>query len=301
MSTIMLTFHGGSSSTSINNVGAYNVVGDVASPASPFYALQPEQIANFGALPAVRELRGIVAHPTDGTLLVANAYKEFNQILQFTPTSAPGVVEFSAIYAQKQVNHPFDIVFAFEKYLFVSNQDAVSDNGPAITYYPRAGADGKVFPTSRKFGRLRGLASDGKYLYVAGAEAGKTAGCLFVFGPNGALVTSHPLDAPVHLLYDGARYVYIGDEAKDCVYLYDTASGTAPTPLVEGHTGLEDTAGLALLPLNPSSAKLLVASRKGKAVLAYPITLGTPPRWDGTYTRLLGGLADWPEFIFVVP
>lgn len=293
----MLSFHGGSLATSINNVGVFTVADGSLTPATPFYALQPAQTTDFGALPALRELRGLALHPSDGTLLVANAYMEFSQVLQFTPTSEPGVFEFSAIYAANQVNHPFDLVFAFNDYLYVSNQDAVKGDTPAIIYYTGPNAPGETFATAEVFKDLRGLAFDGKYLYVADAGTGT----FYAFtADGGAPAQTFKLGEPVHLLYDGTRYVYIGDEAKNCVYLYDTTTQDAPTSLIQGDTGLDRTAGLALVPVDSSSATLLAASRKGNSVLAYPITLGTPPTWDGTSKPLLSGLTDLPEFILLV-
>jgi hypothetical protein len=299
VSNIMLTFHGGSSSTSINNVGVFTIANGTTQPADPFYALQPAQDADFGALPALRELRGLVPHHSDGTLLVANAYKEFSQILQFTTMPESAGVEFGGLYAANQVNHPFDVVFGFNDYLYVSNQDAARGKSPVVTYYTGANTDGAIFTTSVTFQSLRGLAFDGKYLYVADAGADKKPGSFYVFASNGDLVKSFALEQPVHLLYDETHYIYIGDEAKNCVYLYDTISQDAPTPLIDGKTGLDHTAGLALLPVSSASATLLVASRKGSSVMAYPITLGTPPKWDGTYKPALSGLTDLPEFILV--
>jgi hypothetical protein len=301
VSTMLLTFHGGSTDTSINNAGAFVVTNGEPAPSTAFYALGPARQTDFGALPALRELRGLALHPTDGTLLVANGYKEFSQVLQFSPTADPTLFEFASIYASNQVNHPFDVVFAFNDALYVSSQDAGQGGSPVITYYTGPGAKAGVFPASASFQSLRGLAYDGKYLYAADAGAEKGDGMLYVFAATGETVKSFPLAQPVHVLYDGARYVYIGDEDKDCIYLYDTVAEQAPTTLIGGDTGLDHTAGLALALGQSPSATLLAASRKGNAVLAYPITLGDPPTWNGSYKPFLTGLTDLPEFVLVAP
>jgi hypothetical protein len=95
------------------------------------------------------------------------------------------------------------------------------------------------------------------------------------------------------------------DEHDDAVYVYDTSkapSGDA-VKVVHGHTtGLDHTAGLCLLPGSTSgSATLLVASRVGRQVLAFPIDLKHhTPSWNPqTSTTVLGNdvLSDNPEFI----
>jgi hypothetical protein len=300
MSVVLLTFHGGSTQTSINNVGVYELGNGGGRPGDPFYALGPAVRRNFGALPALRELRGLASHPEDGTLLVANAYRSFNQVLQFSETSTPHMFEFTGIYASDGLNHPFDVAFGFDNALYVSNQDAEDGKHAVITYYTAAGAKGVEFPAKAKFATLRGLAFDGTYLYVADAGA-KGDGMLYGFSSDGHLHRSHPLKQPVHVLYDGTRYVYIGDESEDCVYVYDTTTDAAPTPLIKKGSGLDHAAGLAFIAATSSSATLLVASRKSSEVLAYPITFDPTPGWDGTRNTFLQGLTDFPEFVFVRP
>jgi hypothetical protein len=86
----MLTFHGSSNDSSINNVGVFTVTDDnQAAPASPFYALGPRAQGGFGALPALGELRCLTLDPLDGSLLVANGFKDFSQVLNFSPASGP--------------------------------------------------------------------------------------------------------------------------------------------------------------------------------------------------------------------
>jgi hypothetical protein len=296
---LMLTFHGGSIDSSINNVGVFTVSDDnQAEPATPFYALGPRAQGGFGALPALSELRCLALDPLDGSLLVANGFKDFNQVLQFSPASGPSRFAFASIYASDGLNHPFDLVFAFDNNLYVSNQDPNPklSKSPVITWYSAPGAKAEVFKAQATFQTLRGLASDGSYLYVADAGT-KQDGMLYAFDESGKVRVSYPLSEPVHLLYDGTRYLYIGDEHDNAVYLYDTVSRTAPSGLLTGATGLNHTGGMALIKTSPSSATLLVASRVGQAILSYAVTLGTPPTWDGAKSVLLGNLSDLPEFI----
>jgi len=296
---LMVTFHGGSSRTSINNVGIFSVADDHAQPVDPFYALRPSRGTSLGALPALAELRRMVM-AADGTLLVANGYKDFSQLLQFSPSSTPASFEFASVYASDQLHHPFDALFAFGNDLYVSNQDAdlKKSKSPAITFYSTSGANGQVFLAEQTFRALRGLAYDGNYLYVADA-GGNEDGAFYGFDASGRKKVSHALEQPVHLLYDGTRYVYIGDEHKNAVYIYDTVTQNVPLGLITKDTGLDHTGGMALVTTSATSATLLVASRLGHAIMSYPLELGNPPTWDGTKQTLLSNLTDFPEFLLV--
>jgi hypothetical protein len=71
-----------------------------------------------------------------------------------------------------------------------------------------------------RFTALRAIATDGIYWYAADAGSTSTPGGVQAFDQHGAPEPQGPLNVPqpVHLLYDGARYLYIGSEAKNSVY-----------------------------------------------------------------------------------
>jgi hypothetical protein len=146
---------------------------------------------------------------------------------------------------------------------------------------------------------VRGLAFDGTYLYVA--ESG--AGVVRALDASQRQAAAIAVDQPVHLLFDGARWLYIGSESADAVYVYDTTAppGTGAVELIHGKgAGIEATAGLALrVGASRETATLYVASRKGKRVLSYPLSgLDATPVWSPpTSTVYLDQLADNPEFI----
>jgi hypothetical protein len=98
-----------------------------------------------------------------------------------------------------------------------------------------------------------------------------------------------PVHEPVHLLYDGSRYLYIGSEKDNAVYQYDThEGGTSLDTFICTSTAvrIDHTAGLAIF-----NGYFYVASRKGMAINQYE--LATP----STGSVYVSKLADSPEFI----
>jgi hypothetical protein len=94
---------------------------------------------------------------------------------------------------------------------------------------------------------------------------------------------------PVHLLYDGTKYLYIGSEKDNAVYQYDTTgNATTVSPFIKSSTAapIDHTGGLAI-----ADGSFYVASRKGMAINQYPLAQPDSGR------VFVSGLADNPEFI----
>jgi hypothetical protein len=288
---MLVSFHGGTSASSINNVLA------VSSSAPPTVApvLVP---GSNGAMPALNELRGLTTD-ANGNLYVVNAYKEFNQVLVFSPPGASGTTwTFASIFVggkDSQLSHPFDAAFGADSNLYVSNQD-----NNEITYYE--GATGELMGVFAKgFTTLRGIATDGTYWYVAdeGNKKKKIPSAVWIYDTKGNQQTSSlTVNQPVHLLYDGSRYLYIGSEEDNAVYSYDTYTAPNGTTLVSYVANttwvpIDHTSGLAI-----SGGNFYVASRKDKSINQYPMP--SPPTPPTNASVFVSGLADDPEFILWV-
>ena len=307
--TLAVSFHGGATLPGINNVYAFShgKAGRVmlGTPNAP----------DPGLMPALSELRSFVASSDGSFLFVANGSKERSQVVRFTAGASgepPWV--FHDVYASEGLAHPFDLVHGFDGSLFVSNQDT-----NAVTCHASAGGPATTFATG--FSEVRGLAFDGTHLYVADVGADTVS----VYDGTGAKVGTLDVKRPVHLLFDGG-WLWIGsergkvaagaatpsgahgdDDHHDAVYAYDTAKAPAGDVVKVVHgasTGLDHTAGLCLV-AGPTtkSATLLVASRVGHRILAYPIDLSHhSPSWSpSTSQTVLGSdvLLDDPEFIAI--
>jgi hypothetical protein len=304
VTVFLVSFHGGTTGSSINNLGVFSSDGTAR---DPFYALGPAASSagsgaaatSIGALPSLNELRAVLS--TSTALYVVNAYKDFSQVLIFEPTaSTDGFWAFTGVYADKaaELAHPFDVI-AGPSGLLVSNQDTndvVSFTGP--------GATGTVVQSG--FSAVRGLAWDGQALYVA--DSGADLVHLYP-DADSSKVTSFPVEKPVHLLYDdGTQTLFIGSEKDNSVLVFDTtspASSSNPQTLIHGSkSGLDHTAGLALIDVTGTTATLLVASRVGHQVISYPLALvdGAWTWQPATRTTFLHEhqLGDDPEFIVAV-
>ena len=283
MSNLYISFHGGSTGTSVNNLLASDDLQPLLAPSA------------VGVLPALCELRGFLTD-THGTLYVVNAYKDFSNILTFSPPAAgTQTYTFASIFAsgaKDGLAHPFGAVFGPDGDLYVSNQDTLpGQKSSAVTRYegPTKTHPGKykgVF--ADKFVTLRGIATDNTYWYFADEGDSKNPGTVWIYDSNGKESNSLSIDDPVHLLYDGSQYLYIGSEAKNEVYQYDTKNGGQPVKFVTSTAGapLDDTSGLAI-----SGEDIFVGSRKGMSVNQYPLS---NPSGGSTFVE---NLPDNPEFL----
>jgi len=305
--TLAVGFHGGATLPGINNVYTFSDGG------AGRLLLGAANSPDPGMMPALSELRAFVPSGDGSFLFVANGSKDRNQVLRFTPgsTGEPPWV-FYDVFASDGLSHPFDVVIGFDGDVFVSNQDTNT-----VTRHSTPGGPATTFASG--FTEVRGLAFDGTYLYVADV-GGDTLG---IYDGTGASAGPVDVKRPVHLLLDASGWLWIGsergkvaasdvdssgksnDEHDDAVYAYDTSkapSGEAVKVVHGQTTGLDHTAGLCLLPGSTSgSATLLVASRVGRQVLAFPIDVKHhTPSWNPkTSNTVLSNdvLLDNPEFI----
>jgi hypothetical protein len=288
--TLTVSFHGGSSPNAVNNLLSYPQAGS----GTPI--LNPAGVT-------LDELRGFTLGP-NGDLYVVVGNKDASNVLQFTPPVPPGVEYTDGtpfVSPPGELSHPFALVFA-ESSLFVSNQD---DN-KVRQFSASTGVGGSDFADG--FNTLRGIAADANYLYVADETGGKDrkgevswyALPTGASAPKASKAGHVDVDDPVHPMYDGSRYVYIGSEKNSEIYLLDTQNlANAPTqlalpPLITPLAPIQpDVAGLAVVDGN-----LYVASRKGLFIAQYTLDTSTaPPTVPGDGSVFVGNLPDEPEFV----
>ena len=286
MPALLSSFHGGSAANAINTILS------ISPSSSPSAMLLP---TGAGVMPALSELRGFTTDAA-GTLYVVNAYKHFSQILTFSkPTVSGGPVTFASVFVggkDSELAHPFCAAFGSDGHLYVSNQDPNSKGSIAITCYegPTMQHPGRlkgIFADG--FTALRGIATNGALWYVADAGDSKTAGSVSILDASGKKQGSLGVNQPVHLLFDGSRYLYIGSEKDNAVYRFDTTgSATSVTPFITSSktAPIDHTSGLAI-----ADGVFYVASRKGLAINQYLLAQPT------SGSVFISGLADNPEFI----
>jgi hypothetical protein len=246
-------------------------------------------------MPALSELRGF-ATDAAGTLYVVNAYKQFSQILTFsTPTVPGGPFSYAGVFIgghDSELAHPFCAAFGSDGHLYVSNQDPNSRGSIAVTCYEgptmkHPGLLKGIFADG--FTTLRGIATNGTLWFVADAGDAKTPGSVSIFDASGKKQRSLGVNQPVHLLYDGSRYLYVGSEKDNAVYQFDTTGHAASvTPFITSSTTvpIDHTSGLAI-----ANGVFYAASRKGLSINQYPLA------HPSSGSVFISGLADNPEFI----
>jgi DNA-binding beta-propeller fold protein YncE len=290
VSTVFVSFHGGSSASSVNNIIGFPDGG------SPYSVLGPSTTPAFGVLPALSELRAFMLSKGGEHLYVANGSKNTSQVLRFRAPSTPGSSwTFDDVYADKGLSHPFDLTIGFDDQLYVSNQDTNT-----VTAY--SGHHGEPSTFVGGLSKVRGIAYDGQHLYVADAAAGTVT----AYDSAAKSVVTFQVKSPVHLLYDGSRWLYVGSESDNSVIACDThhVKSAKTVDVITGSTGIDHTAGLAIMEGGDgSTVTMFVASRKGRQVLAYPLDLSSGvPTWKPATSEVILDskvLADYPEFVAV--
>ncbi len=280
-STLLVSFHGGDEPGSINNIYSFTGAGT------------PRAILEVPPSQKLSELRKFLFDPSGAYLYVANAYKHLSQVLRFRPGVGPQETWLlEGVYAEALIDHPFDVIAGPGGSLLVSNQDSravTKVNGKEVE---------EPFAGGFKFSEIRGLAYDGKYVYVA--DAGLNAVIAFDASgnPTGSALK---LRRPVHLLYDPANgWLFIGSEAENAVYVWRPAQpGIAPAKLIAGsRPPIDHTAGMALQLEPQERATLYVASRLAKQVLGFELTYSaSQAHWSGETGIALDKLKDNPEFV----
>ena len=108
---------------------------------------------------------------------------------------------------------------------------------------------------------------------------------------------------PVHVLYDGSQYLYIGSESGNCVWVWDPAQPTvAPAQIVASTSSvpIDATGGIALAPDGNGGQYLYVCSRKGQSINQYQLDTSSHPPVASQATVVESGLGDDPEFAGVL-
>jgi hypothetical protein len=293
--TLVVSFHGGSSGH--NNLHSYPGDAKILATGSSEPSLTKAELRGF-----------TLGTGGDSYLYVVNGYKDSSEILQYAPQS-DGTYGAGKVWAKDHLDHPFDAVWGPGGDLYVSNQDPSSDGQIRVTVYSGSGAYQGEF--AEGFNELRGIAWAGDTLWVADEKGGPDqTGAVIAYANQGQLPGS-PTGAsiavtdPVHVLYDGARYLYIGSESGNCVYAYDTAQCNSQTlAVVASSTAsvpIDATGGLAIATDSSSGIQYLyVCSREGKAINQYQLDSSVNPPTTSNASVVQTGLGDDPEFVGVL-
>jgi hypothetical protein len=284
---LTVSFHGGSGGK--NNLHVYPGGADVLEKG------HPER----------DELRGFVLglHADSDHLYVVNAHKSLSQILRYR-SNGDGSYGHGEIWASDHLHHPFDAAWGSDGNLYVSNQDATSKGNIRITGYEGPGGESPgryVSCFAEGFSALRGIAWAGDTLYVAdeGGGADGTGG-VNLYDRAGTPLGSFAVKKPVHVLYDGSRYVYIGSSDENAVYVYDATATVPhrPTQLLQStkDVPIDAVSGLAIVP-SDETTYLFVGDRKGRAINRYVLDTSADPPTASGGTVWLSNLPDRPEFL----
>lgn len=301
--TLYVSFHGGSDSSDWNNVHAFTDQGDEADPPK---VLDKSTLTGGVDL---RELRSMTWGP-DGNLYIANAYKNYSQILSWHQALQPnGQHAFDQEYTHVPGTHPFQGIFGPDTYLYVANQDTLDVRryyGPTsrdgVPGQPVGGGDG-VFLDG--FSSVRGIAFYGGVngnIYVVdetaevnGADTGKIDIFDLATGRQTGTVPDPDghLEKPVHIVWHN-DIMYIGNSGKDNLCYYDPSeSGQVEVYVHKGDANLDAPSGLLFAP----DGYLYVASRKGQQINRY---LPNPDGHSATFESVFvtdDQLEDNPEFL----
>jgi hypothetical protein len=295
--TITVAFHGGGGSTSHTNLHSYPNDTKILStgPSDPSLS--------------TAELRGFVlgATKSDATdLYVLNSEKSKSEILRYE-AKGDGTYHNGKVWATEHLHHPFDAVWGPGGNLYVSNQDPSHDNQIHITVYNSSGKF--VGDFAKGFAVLRGITWVGKTLWVADEKGGPNkTGAVIAYACDSKFSGTPTGDSiavtdPVHVLYDGSRYLYIGSESGNCVYLYDTTQPITQTLAVvassSASANINKTSGIAIANVGGVSY-LYVGSREGQAVNQYILNTSVSPPTTSNPKVVLSKLGDDVEFVGVL-
>lgn len=265
----------------------------------------------------VHGLRGMLPL-ADGTMLVIAAWKENTAILRYGPPADDGVRPFLDVFARTDDSnpllvHPYALAAGPDGTIYASNQDSNTVTRYGAPGTPLAGrplrpdgsADaaraeaGLVVPSRksqpearhrRGIAEVRGIAfgPDGK-LYVADRGDGEVSRWDPATGVREATVASREdgLSTPIQILFspDGAS-MFVSDNKENSVFRIALADGKV-TRFIGPDAGLEAPSALAI-----DGRRLLVGSRKGRAILRFDLASGAPEA-----EPFAKGLPDDPEWL----
>ena len=307
-----LTFHGGEGRSDLNSIHAYSADGK-----------KQGKVLGRASLPAeveLRELRDHVFGP-DGDLYVANAYKDFSQIVRFHGSRGKeGKHAFRDVFLQNDavrnpgLSHPFNIAFDGHGDLYVSSQ-----NTSLILRYhgPRSGAGtaGTPMPIAPSLAQMKnhkfmpgtfcasakevpdGLKVVRKAVFAVGRlyVADRDADCVRKYDPGtgaclGAIAAPGLIDKPIHLIVN-AGMLYVGNRGNESVVKCDLHSEKVEPYIRPKAGGLDNPSGMAIA----EDGYFYVASRGSRQILRYRLSDGWPDKHP-----FIDNLEDEPEFIAAV-
>ena len=304
-----LTFHGGEGRSDLNSIHVYSADGRKLRKALDRASL-PETVE-------LRELRGHAFGP-DGSLYVANAYKEYSQILRFHgPPDLRGKHSFRDVFVQSDaernpgLSHPFSIVFDVRGDLYVTSQNT----SLTLRYFgpdSRAGQPGAPMPLPASLAKVKnqefypgtfcasalevvhGLKVVREATFARGLlyVVDRDADCVRKYDPGtgaylGAIAAPDLIDKPIHLAVSGDM-LYIGNRGNESVVKCDLRSEQVAPFIHPQAGGLKNPSGLAF----GDDGYFYVASRGSRQILRYRLSDGWPDRHP-----FIDHLDDEPEFI----
>ncbi len=304
-----LTFHGGEGRSDLNSIHVYSAKGRKVRKALDRASL-PETVE-------LRELRGHAFGP-DGCLYVANAYKDYSEIVRFDgKVGREGKHAFRDVFVRSDavgnpgLSHPFSIAFDSRGDLYVTSQNTsltLRYHGPCAAN----GLPGTPMAPPVSLSKLKGRRFDPGTFCASAREvpdglqvvreatfargrlhvADRDADCIRKYDAEtgaclGSIAAPELIDKPIHLMAEG-DLLYIGNRGNESVVTCDLRSERV-TPFIQPKAGgLDNPSGLAL----GNDGWLYVGSRGSRQILRYRIADGLPDR-----RPFIDGLEDEPEFI----
>ena len=304
-----LTFHGGADRSDLNSIHVYSSEGSHFGKALDRASL-PEDLE-------LRELRGHTFGP-DGDLYVANAFKEFSQIIRFHGArDRRGKHAFREVFVRNDpianpgLSHPFSITFDRRGDLYVTSQNTsltLRYHGPNSP----AGQPGSPMLLPQSLANLKGRkslpgtfcasASDMAHGLTVVREAAFAGGFLWVVDRDADCVRKYDpatgayldairardlIDKPIHLAVDRST-LYIGNRGNESVVKCDLLTEEV-TPFIRPKSGgLKNPSGLAI----GGDGWFYAGSRGSRQILRYRLSDGSPDA-----RPFIDDLKDEPEFI----
>lgn len=304
-----LTFHGGEGRSDLNSIHAYSDDGKKRGKAL--------DRASLPATVELRELRGHTFGP-DGDLYVANAFRDFSQILRFHGArDKQGKHAFRDVFVQNDavrnpgLSHPFNVVFDAHGDLYVTSQNTsltLRYHGPKST----AGQPGAPMPLPPALAQVKnqkfspgtfcasarevpnGLKVVREALFAAGHlyVVDRDADCVRKYDPGtgaylGAIAAPDLIDKPIQLAVSG-DVLYIGNRGNESVVKCDLHNEQVVPFIHPKAGGLNNPSGLAF----GDDGYFYVASRGSRQILRYRLADGLPDKHP-----FIDDLEDEPEFI----
>ena len=307
-----ISFHGGTDNNEFNNIHVYSNDGRELRKALDRDHLPPGV--------ELRELRGFTFGP-DGSLYVANAFREFSQVLRFDgKLDKQEQHRFTDMFVSSDaatnpgLSHPYAVTFDARGDLYVSSQNT----NLVLRYHGPDSKDGKSgapMPPASALGNskssvfspgtfcaassqvphglqaVRGAAFIGGLLYVVDRDSD----CVRKFDPAtgadcGSITADGLIDKPIQAIaHEGT--LYIGNRGADSVVKCDLRSEKV-TPFIQSKAGgLKNPSGMAV----GDDGWFYVASRSSRQILRYRFDDGFPG--DKPF---IDKLDDDPEFLVPV-